>query len=501
MSLVLPSEAKTLSPFLLEYLKKKYNLPVEELPSPFTLTSKELLKLPQEKALSLLLLERILFENYGKGFFSKSLLELLSEVTELPGYLFLTKIKPPSSFSFFNLEKDLYFYPLFFERIKELFLTLWKEKREFVALFTKNFTPSSLFKYLELLKLAKELGFSRFNQRAQKDLAEIIELHEKQELPKWLKSFKKKGILLIATEGTLSEDFLKKRKLLYKGEGKTSYYLVEASLLEEVLKELKEEKNISGVVEGETLKKEPFRKLNPFLLAYASLQHAKRAREKVHVLDGFTLHVLGDLFYEWEDLKGALRIYELAKPYTLQPIELALSEASIYYALGELDEARKILKGKLCGCLKEDPRIHYNLGIIYLEKGDLQNAEFHLYKAYLLQSEEPLFRKTLLEFLWNERRYEEMEEILSKVENLTSSDKVFFGKLVFLKGDYEKALIYLQELLNLPEKDGEALYFLAWLYLYFRKDSEAAKIFLDEAKKLLPQATFEALKERLGLPQ
>ncbi len=87
-----------------------------------------------------------------------------------------------------------------------------------------------------------------------------------------------------------------------------------------------------------------------------------------------------------------------------------------------------------------------------------------------------------------------------KLKEFTLEDKIFLGKLSFLKGDYKTALNYLQEILTFPEKDGVSLYFLSWLYFYFKKDREASRLFLKEAKTLLSPEDFNKLLERFGLP-
>ena len=496
-----PPEAEKLLPFLKSYLHQKYNLSFfEELNFHF-LDTENLLKLEKEKILGHLVLERILRENFENPFFSFKLLRILLATQPLSGYIFYFKGKPPKNYTFFRLE-NLYFYPLLFGRITELFIELWKKERSFLALYFELSEETIDLKEIQkLLRIQKTLGFTRLNRKAKNDLEGIITLYKNKGAPlKWHKALTN-GRILLVSEKPLSPDLLSFLPPLYHLEDKANYYLYEKRKLDDLLQALSEEKNTLGIVEAKLLREEPFYGINPFLLGYATLEHAKRAGKRIHFLDGFTLHVLADLFYEWEDLKAALKFYQRAKPYTLQPIELALSEASIYYALRDLSKAKTILRGKLCGCIKEDPRIHYNLGLIYLEEGDRKNAEYHLYKAYLLDEREPLFRKTLLQFLWSEERYEEIEEILQKVSELTIDDKVFLGKVAFLKGDYQRALDLLQEILISPEKDGASLYFLAWLYMYFNKDKEASQIFLKEARERLSPEEFAKLSERFSLPK
>ncbi len=496
----LPPETEKILPFLKTYFTKKYNLTFFEDIKPFTADTEYLLNFGKEKIYSQLLLERFLLENFEKGLLSSKLLEILISLETIPGYLFYFKGKPPKNYPFFRID-NLYFYPLFFGKIRELFINLWKGGKIFLALFMElsqeNFEPEAIKKEL---KLQKSLGFTRLNRKAKTSLKEIFELYTSGEFIRWQRALSKGGVLLVS-EKPLSANLGINIKPLFTKRGTLNYYFFKGDKLEDILKKEKDSENTLGIVKAELLKKDPFKGINPFLLGYAAFEHAKRAGEKIHLLDGFTLHVLADLFYEWEDLGAALKFYHMAKPYSLQPIELTLSEASIYYVLKDFHKAKTLLKEKLCGCLKEDPRIHYNLGIIYFEEGDRKNAEYHLYKAYLLNEEEPLFRKTLLQFLWNEERYEEMEEILQRVSNLTLEDKIFVGKLSFLRGDYRKALEYLQEILSLHELDGASFYFLSWLYLYFKKDKEASEIFLKKAKELLSSKEFNKLLEKFRLPE
>lgn len=499
MSLNSPPKAEKLLPILKGLLEEKYKLTFSEEWEPFRAKTWDLLSSKDPSHLSLLYLERLILENYQAPFYKEDLLELLLEMGPLYGYVVYFSWSPPLEFPFFQLAEKYFFYPLFFGELPSLFKKLWAEGGEFISYHR---VLKDLPKVEELDReahLCKRLCFTRLSPKALENIIDLWDLYLQGRGESFLTSLEKANHYLLVSEEELEALKIPLEIIDHFG-NKKHLYIISSPTLKELKSALKGLKGPYGILWGERLKEELYQGLDPLLLGFAALEHAKRAATNYHLLDPFTLHVLGDLLYEWEDYGGALRLYERAKPYTLQPIELTLSEASIYYLFGDLKRAEKALRGKLCGCLKEDPRVHYNLGVIYLELGDKGKGEYHLYKAYLLDKEEPLFRTKLLKYLWDEGRLEEIEEILREVKELTIEDKIFLGKISFLKKDYTKALEYLKEILTYQERDGLSLYFLAWLYLYFKMDGEVSQLLLKEAKEKLPQETFERLSKEFGLP-
>jgi tetratricopeptide (TPR) repeat protein len=274
------------------------------------------------------------------------------------------------------------------------------------------------------------------------------------------------------------------------------------SELNEIITDLKNTKGPfkAGVLTEELWNQFKVEEATPLVFLIGALEHAKRLKDE-HIIffNGFTYHVIGDLYYEWNNLDKALKYYLLAQKHTQQPVELALSIAAVYYALGELEKAEKVLKKELCACRGEDPAIHYNLGLIYIKKEKLEDAKFHLYKAYLLQPENQIFREALVKCLWDMEAYEELEEILNSIKNPSEKEEIFLGKLYFQKKDYQRAFEYLKKIFKLPDRDGETLLFLAWLYLYFNKEKEVIDILLKEAQNILSEEEFNKIIEKLGL--
>lgn len=437
-----------------------------------------------------------LLDHLFDNFYTKEIFEcLVEEHKSLRGYFF--KLKDdllPKDFTFIRL-KNLFFYPLFFGNAQELFLSLWKEDVSFTSFYAEVSrlpNPSEVENHLQVIS---SLGFSRLTKRAEESLAPILKLEKE-----WLSLKEKEEIsklLFIVSSFPLDEEL--KEGIILKEEGKEYYYVLrdaqDISLKEENLPQ----GAILGFVSGDKLKEEPFSRFSPFLLALSAFEHAKRAGLMLKEVEAFSLHVLADIIYELEDLGFAKRVYEIAKDYTLQPIELTLSLASIYYTLSDLDTAEKLLRSKLCGCVREDPMVHHNLGLVYLAKGNLSYAEYHLYKAYLLDPENRAIRQRLIQFLFDQGRISDILEILAGKEDLSPQEALILGKIYFRQGDYDRALSLLSQLLASPERDGEASLYLAWLYLNLRKNEEVAKLFLDEARSKLSSEEFERLKRELNL--
>jgi tetratricopeptide (TPR) repeat protein len=437
-----------------------------------------------------------LLDHLFDNFYTEEIFECLVEANKpLRGYFF--KFQDdflPKDFTFIRL-KNLFFYPLFFGKAQELFLSLWKEDVSFTSFYAEVSrlpNPSEVENHLQVIS---SLGFSRLTKRAEERLAPILKLEKE-----WL-SLKEKEeiskILFIVSSFPLDEDL--KERIILREEGKEHFYVLRdaqgCSLKEENLPQ----GAILGFVSGEKLKEEPFSRFSPFLIALSAFEHAKRAGLMLKEVEGFSLHVLADIIYELEDLGFAKKVYEIAKDYTLQPIELTLSLASIYYTFSDLDTAEKLLRGKLCGCVREDPMVHHNLGLVYLAKGNLSYAEYHLYKAYLLDPENKAIRQRLIQFLFDQGRISDILEILAGKEDLSPQEALILGKIYFRQGDYDRALSLLSKLLASPERDGEASLYLAWLYLNLRKNEEVAKLFLDEARSKLSTDEFERLKRELNL--
>lgn len=485
-------------PYIKEYLcvnfldeKKLFRLSTEEIAK----------KISNKEIFSLVLVERFLIENIKNGFYSSKLINLVLEKRKVPGYLFLFSIKNKNEqIPLIKLFENIYFYPIEWNNISQLFFNFWKKGTDFIGVYKilkKGYTLEEIKKYFELPLL---FNFTRFSEKTSKELLKFLPDLNIEKLKEINQQFLiRNNSFLILTSSNLENKNLP-GKIIYKINGKNKLILIENKNIDDLKQFFKNSNGKTGILPKYIFKEFENFGFSPLTLVLGAFEHVKRLfKEKVITFEGFTYHVLGDLYYEWGDLGSALKCYTYAEKYTKQPTELALSKASVFYTLGELKTAEKILKSELCGCKKENPMVHYNLGLVYLKEQKPEKAEYHFYKAYLLEPENEIYRKTLIKYLWDSERYEEIEEILNSALTLTYEEKIYLGKLYFIKRDYKKALEYLRKIFNNPERDGESLLFLAWLYKHFKKEKEVYEIFIKEAKNKLSSEKFKKIINKINL--
>ncbi len=491
--------------WFLPYIKKLLSL--KKLPDPkfFKLSTLELLEktLNSSDLLEQLLTERFILENFSKGFYSLKLLELVLEEREIFGYLIKTK-HSLRNFTAFKLEKDLFFYPLEWGNGLKLFYSFWKNKKNFQARGISLKKPISLESLKKSLHLLNLLDFSLLTEKTRKELENYLPSLEVEVLEELLNKFLKTSQSVFILSNFKLDPFLNSIPKVVKISSKTYLYLIEEfeeQLLNSLIMKMEREtENLTaGVLSQNIFKNFAKNEVSPFIMVLGAFEHARRAQKKVVLFEGYTFHVIGDLYFEWKDFGKALKYYCLAESYTKQLLELNLSKAAIYYFLGKLEKAEKILKKLSYEGIKEDPMVHYNLGLIFLRKKKMEKAKFHFYKAYFLDSKNKLFRETLVEFLWNTKKLEEIENLLSNAEDLSFKEKACLGKVYFLKKDYERAFEMLRELLTCSERDGETSLFLAWLYLHLKKEPEISELLTREARDKLKKSQFEKILKEFNL--
>lgn len=501
--------------WFLPYLKNLNFFTSDILSEIFKYSTEDLLEVYKDPntLISLLLIERFILENIENQFFSHKLLDLVLEEREVPGYLFYF---PNKNFwknhrnlllghSFIKFDENIYFYPAEWKNFFNILIYLWKKGVKFFSVeidLNKETSKEVIENYIEIGKI---FDFYYLSKKALDFLKAYLPTLEPSELSEVTDKFLNTpdSILLLSSKEGI-EKYLKDvgAEFIKKIDKGNQLLLIKGIDLEPLVSTLKEnvKESKTGCLPKKIWDKFITKKTSPLILLIGAFEHARRAKDiNIKIFEGFTYHVIGDLYYEWKDLGKALEYYLLAREYTKQPVELALSESAIYYTFEDFKKAESILKKELCRCKREDPFIHYNLAQIYLKKEENEKAKYHLYKAHLLDPENMIFRKSLIRHLWDLGEYEELEDLLTSIKNLSVEEKIYLGKIYFLKKEYNKAFEYLKEVLTIKERDGQTLVFLAWLYLYLNKEREVAEIFLKEARELLSAQEIEKIKKDFNL--
>lgn len=503
--------------WFLPYLKNFKFLGKFSLDEMFKYSTEELIRKYKnsESLTNLVLAERFVFENIENGFFSSKLLNPVLEEREILGYVFYfpSKILSKRYLKFFlknsliKIDSNYYFYPLEWGNGFKILINLWKNKIRFYSIEIL-LNKDNLNKIKNKIELTKILDFSFISQKTLESLKNYLPTLNIQKLSQIKRKFLENSdsVLLLSSKNNFKIEVLKykKTKILDRIENETLGLFLIKNMDKNINKNINEylKNDKIGILSKDLWEKYKFKGASPFIFIIGAYEHARRLNEvNIKDFEGFTYHVIGDLYYEWKDFGKALKYYLIAEEFTKQPLELALSKSAIYYIFKQLDKAEKTLREKLCGCEKESPILHYNLGLIYIEKNEKDKAKYHFYKAYLLDPENNILRLGLIKFLWDFAEYEELEELLSSIkeEKLSIKEKVYVGKLYFYKKEYEKAFKYLKEVLHDKEQDGEVIIFLAWLYLYLKKEKEVSEILLKEAQKILLPEQIERIKKEFNL--
>jgi len=492
MSLQVPNTFVWFLPGIEKYFSLNLGILSNQL---FKYSTKELFyKFKQRKEFNdLLFAERIILEHTQDNIFSKELLEYNLKVFEkVEGELFYFRKPPSNKFPFIQITEKIYFYPKDWGGIKKLVLNLIKENKFFYSTYY-TFEKEIHVKDIEnTFRIIKSFGFQRFGEKALKNLSEIFPKKSWEDISKISKDFVKKDENYVLGITTLDIWFNVEVKI--KGKGINLFVCKKEDL---------EKSDILKNLEGKTglLLKKDFEKFykkhaSPFAYVFSAFEHARRLKNQAfQFFDGFTYHVMGDIFYEWEDYGRALYWYEIGRPFTKQIIELLLSKSAIYFLIGDFEKAKLLIQEAFS--YREDPILYYNLGLIYLQLGKKDLAKNCFEKAFMMKNE-VCYREALISILWEEKDYDKILALLDNQKDLSIKEKAILGKICFFKKDFKKAFEILKEFLTIPQRDGEVLFFLAWLYLNLHKEKEVAKRLFWEAKKKLGKEVYEKLIEEFG---
>ncbi len=197
-----------------------------------------------------------------------------------------------------------------------------------------------------------------------------------------------------------------------------------------------------------------FNRSQVFINAYKALDHAAFFGPGGKALfDSVTLNISGDLFYQEDDLQGAIAEYRDA-------LHLDAKNPNVHNSMGvclakknDLEAARKSFQT----AIENDPKdamAAYNLGVIHMQKNEIQEALACFEKAYSLD---------------------------------TGTFEIAFqiGKLHTEKGRWEQGRCYLESAIALRDDSSAAFSLLGQCLAAEEKETEAIKAY-KKAVKLNP---------------
>jgi len=475
-------------------IEKALGVTVEQPEELFKFSTEEIAKqfLNKEDFKAHLLVERFFLENITGATFSERLLRLnLKLFKEVKGELFYFPGSPPKNFPFVRITGKIYFYPRDWGGERRLIFSLLKERRKFYSLPFTFKEDTELSELESSLRLVKSLGFQRLGEKALEFLNMYFTREELKRVAEISEHFSKEDGYALGMTSLKEIPFSVKEEV--KGRGIT-LFLYHNGISD--IKEALERGGKTGILTDEVYKRFATKVASPFMFAFAAFEHARRLPERnLQVFEGFTYHVMADLFYEWEDYGSSLYWYEVGKDFTEQPVELLLSKPAIHYLIGELEEARALIEEALS--YREDPMSHHNLGLVYLQLGKVSKAREHFEKAFEMERTS-FYREALASSLWEEGNYKKLISLLEEAEDLSLKEKALLGKAYFVEKKFEKAFALLKEFLSSPKRDGEILFFLAWLYLNLRGDKEVSERLFIEARRKLGEKEYEELLREFG---
>ncbi len=439
-------------------------------------------------ALAQEIFDRLLREKTVEGYPGGGLLSKALEKGPLSGLL-IRFISPPRLERAFRLTPTTFFLP---QAGKEELLTYWQKGELFVSASIKLETPQEIEESLSLLELAELFGFSWLSAKAARYLADLGLSEEALTTLKALCALNRQGHTLVLAEGPApSLRCLETRAKVKLGLTEERVLLALPLPPQETAALLSDLHLRAGLIEaghGE----------NALVRLWAAFEHARRLpEEKAVFFEPYSLHALGDVYLDLGDLFAAKKAYFLAWEGTAQPVDLLNSLAVVMIRLGDRPAARFLLT-QATQENPDDPLLHYNLAL-FLEEEDPKEALKHFYQAQRLAPEDAFYAEALAERLASEKRWPEIQEILTGLE-LGAQGFYLLAKAHYENGDFEEAFGLFKKALEHEPQHQLALAHLALLFIQLKGEyslAEAVCPQLEQAEGELAELA-QDLKTLLG---
>jgi len=192
---------------------------------------------------------------------------------------------------------------------------------------------------------------------------------------------------------------------------------------------------------------------------YYETGQAERALEQLRSVnksdDPEIDELMGRILVEKKDYESAIKFFDLAIRRQADPRrrqKLSLDMAQLYHELGRTEAAILLLKD--IAKSSQDPKLHFNLGSLYLHQRELEFAKQEFLRALQLQPDYVECYSNLGSVFLLQEKYPEAIESLNRFRNLrpATAGTYFYLGIAFDKlNDYENAWVNYQKFLELDQ--------------------------------------------------
>jgi tetratricopeptide (TPR) repeat protein len=186
------------------------------------------------------------------------------------------------------------------------------------------------------------------------------------------------------------------------------------------------------------------------------------------------------IYNQLGDTEKALAAMNEARVENPEDLNLILTEANVYYAMGNIDKFKSLLE-YATELDSENPELQYNLGVIAVEANDIENAKKYYSRAIELNPKYVNAYINLAALILGQE-----ESIIDEMNNLGTSaadDRRYDELRLERKELYFEAIPYLEQAIGIDSNNFQAAKTLSNIYSATGNDAKA-KEYKDMADRL-----------------
>jgi tetratricopeptide (TPR) repeat protein len=178
------------------------------------------------------------------------------------------------------------------------------------------------------------------------------------------------------------------------------------------------------------------------------------------------------IYNQLGDTEKALAAMNEARVENPEDLNLILTEANVYYAMGNIDKFKSLLE-YATELDSENPELQYNLGVIAAEANDVENAKIYYSRAIELNPKYVNAYINLAALILGQE-----ESIINEMNNLGTSaadDRRYDELRLQRKELYFEAIPYLEQAIGIDSNNFQAAKTLSNIYSATGDDVNAKK--------------------------